>query len=226
MARPLQRGGAHGTLHRLHLVHRRVPVPRARVRERRPCATPAGGAGRVQPRRQGVRHLHPCLSQRFREWESEIDELFFGQVRKPEEVIGQYREIYLARATEQECTDARTGRRRRLGAVALGPAQRRDRRGPDVEALGRADQWDAEPTVVTDAEGVLATAGSRYTYSANPLALLKAAEMGLSKVALVGHGLPVERDRCARSPAGEQVADGRSRGRSGCSARSRSRTTA
>jgi coenzyme F420 hydrogenase subunit beta len=112
---------------------------------------------------------------RFREWESEIDQLLFGQTRKPEDVIGQYQDIVLARATMPE-------------------ALMQGQDGGVVSALliwglrtGEIDgALTSEPTVVTDAEGVLATAGSRYTYSANPLALIKAAELGLSKVALVG----------------------------------------
>ena len=39
---------------------------------------------------------------RFREWESEIDETLFGRTRSPEEVIGPYQEIYLARAIAPE----------------------------------------------------------------------------------------------------------------------------
>src|SRR5918993_885263 len=62
VARPVRRGRPYRTVHRLYGVHRRLSVPRARLRERRTRAVAGRRPGRVHSRRSRLRHLHPGVS--------------------------------------------------------------------------------------------------------------------------------------------------------------------
>lgn len=123
---------------------------------------------------------------RFRAWETDLDVELFGRERERDEVYGIARSMLLCRATDEAVHDV--GQDGGLVSVLLiwglendmieaaATSQIVDKRGP----------FDSEPFLARTREDVLATAGSRYTYSANPLALEEAADERMKKVALVG----------------------------------------
>jgi coenzyme F420 hydrogenase subunit beta len=125
---------------------------------------------------------------RFRTWEPEIDQHLFGRERTAEEVSGISIDVVLARATDPEVHVA--GQDGGFVSALLVWALENDVIDAAlVSALeGDGSTWKAVPTVVRDRAAVLATAGSRYTYSANPLAYAAAIEGGAERIALVGMG--------------------------------------
>ncbi len=123
---------------------------------------------------------------RFRAWETEADEHLFGRTREADEMAGIYSEILLVRAADDDVYD--NGQDGGLvSAILIWCLENGIIDGALVSGLeGGEGGWKAKPMVATNAEEVLAGAGSRYTYSANTIAYDEARERGLTDLALVG----------------------------------------
>jgi len=125
---------------------------------------------------------------RFRAWEFQANEHLFDRGRKPDEVAGIYSDIMLTRASDQMVH--RMGQDGGLVSAILLWAIENDYVDAALVSYleGGADSgsWKAIPGVASTREEILAAAGSRYTYSANTLALDEALEAGHARLALVG----------------------------------------
>ena len=125
---------------------------------------------------------------RFRDWETEIDTFRFGREREDSEVFGVAADVVLARAADPVVNDV--GQDGGFVAALLIYALEHD----EIDAAlvsgleGDGSTWKTVPMVARTREEVLATSGSRYTYSANLLAYPQAVEGGAERIALVGMG--------------------------------------
>jgi coenzyme F420 hydrogenase subunit beta len=125
---------------------------------------------------------------RFRAWEFQANEHLFARDREPDEMAGIYSDILLTRASDEMVH--RMGQDGGLVSAILLWAIEHDyidaalvsylEGGPD------SGSWKAVPGVASTREEILAAAGSRYTYSANTLAIDEALAAGHRRLALVG----------------------------------------
>lgn len=124
---------------------------------------------------------------RFRAWEPAADMHLFGRIREPDELAGIWRQLLLTRAADDE--EHQKGQDGGFVSAMLNWLLDHDYiEAALVSGVEPDDAWKAKPAVVRNRQEVLATAGSRYTYCANPLALREAKELGLTRLALVGMG--------------------------------------
>ena len=123
---------------------------------------------------------------RFRTWETEVDTYLFGRERDTEEVAGICKDVVLARATDPEVHQL--GQDGGLvSAILIWALENGFIDAALVSYLeGDGTSWKAIPGVARTRQEILAGAGSRYTYSANPMAYGEAIAGGAERLGLVG----------------------------------------
>ena len=141
---------------------------------------------------------------RFRAWEPQANEHLFDRDRADDEVAGIYSDILLTRASDDMVH--RMGQDGGLVSALLIWALENDYIDGALTSYlegGDAATWKAIPGVATTRDEVLAGAGSRYTYSANTLALDEAKERGLSRLAVAFNRVGL--DHLDRRTAGQGI---------------------
>ena len=124
---------------------------------------------------------------RFRAWEPAADMHLYGRLREPDEMAGIWRQLLLTKAADDTVNEV--GQDGGFVSAMLLWLMKNDYiDGALVSGVEADDAWKAKPVLARTPEDVMATAGSRYTYCANPLALREAKEAGLNRLALVGMG--------------------------------------
>ncbi len=122
---------------------------------------------------------------RFGMWEPEIDEFLFGRQRSNEEASGIYKDIVLARASDPVLHEV--GQDGGLVSAMLVYALEHDIIDAALVSYleGDGTSWKAIPGIARTRDDVIASAGSRYTYSANTMAYMDL-EKDEERIALVG----------------------------------------
>lgn len=123
---------------------------------------------------------------RFRAWEFQANDHLFGRERQPDEVAGIYQDILLTRASDsmvhQMGQDGGL-----VSAILIWAIENDYLDGALVSYLdGARGDWRTRPGVATNRDAILESAGSRYTYTANTLAIDEAKARGLERLGLVG----------------------------------------
>ena len=123
---------------------------------------------------------------RFRTWEPDADMHLFGKTREDSEMYGQYKQLLLVRAADDKVHEL--GQDGGFVSAMLIWLMKHDYIDAALTSFleGDGTSWKALPGIARTPEDVLRAAGSRYTYSANTLAIKQAQEEGLSRLALVG----------------------------------------
>ncbi|MEM2643008.1 MAG: Coenzyme F420 hydrogenase/dehydrogenase, beta subunit C-terminal domain [Candidatus Bathyarchaeia archaeon] len=114
-----------------------------------------------------------------------IENLTFGRERKPDEAFGVYRKLVLARAADTQilkvCQDGGAVTALLVFALKSGLID-----GAVVAKSDKEKPFYPHPTFATTAEEIMQSAGTKYFYSPNILALAKAIEQKKSSIAFVG----------------------------------------